>query len=64
MIAHANVMLTHANGVMTNLLASRITQKKIRHINVTLDKKYIVCDLLRKELDVFTNTVIKTVNKK
>lgn len=64
MIAHANVMLTHANGVMTNLLASRITQKKIRHINVTLDKKYIVCDLLRKELDVFTNTVIKTVNNK
>jgi predicted dehydrogenase len=62
MIAHANVVLIHYSGVITNLLASRITQKKIRTINITLEKKYIACDLLKKEVNMYTNTMIKNLN--
>ncbi|RAX51374.1 oxidoreductase [Helicobacter sp. 16-1353] len=53
MIEFARAILTHKNGSFSNILASRITEKRIRQISVTTDKEYIDCNLLSKE--VFVN---------
>jgi predicted dehydrogenase len=58
-ISHSIAFLTHYNGIVSRFIASRITQKKIRTMNVTLKNKYIESDLLKKEINIFTNTKIK-----
>lgn len=50
LIAFARATIVHANGKFSNILASRITEKRIRQINVTADDMYIDCNLLRKEI--------------
>ena len=37
-------------GALSRVLASIMTEKKIRSVQITTDKSYIDCDLLRKEL--------------
>lgn len=49
----ASAMLVHSTGALSRLLASRITEKKRRLIEVTCMDKFVSCDLLRKE--VFIN---------
>ena len=61
-ISHSIAVLTHYNGIISKFIASRITQKKIRTMNVTLTNKYIESDLLKKEINIFTNTKIKGLN--
>lgn len=50
MIDLATAMLVHANGRLSRILASRITEKKIRSIQATCLDMYVNCDLLRKEI--------------
>jgi len=63
-IFYATAILQHENGVFSRILTSRITQKKIRLINVVIENKYIECDLLRKELYISKNTKVKDYSKK
>lgn len=50
MIVFARATIFHKNGRFSNIVASRVTQKRIRQINVTADNMYINCNLLRKEI--------------
>ncbi len=50
MIVFARATIHHTNGRFSNILASRITEKRIRQINVTAENMYIDCNLLRKEI--------------
>ena len=63
-IFYVTAILQHENGVFSRILTSRITQKKIRLINVVIENKYIECDLLRKELYISKNTKVKDYSKK
>jgi len=53
MIEYARAIITHENGSFSNIVASRITEKRIRHISATCDDMYVDCNLLSKE--VFVN---------
>lgn len=53
MAEYARAIITHENGAYSNIVASRITEKRIRHISATCDDMYIDCNLLSKE--VFVN---------
>jgi predicted dehydrogenase len=50
MIDFASVLLTHTSGSFSRLQASRVTEKRMRMIQATCDDKFVVCDLLRKEI--------------
>ena len=49
MIDFASALITHENGRFSRILASRITDKKIRKIEGTCTDMFVDCDLLRKE---------------
>lgn len=57
MIEYARAIITHANGSFSNIVASRITEKRIRHISATCDDMYIDCNLLSKEVFVNKQTI-------
>lgn len=42
--------LVHENNSLSRLLASKLTNKKIRSIEITSEASFIECDLLRKEV--------------
>lgn len=42
--------LVHENNSLSRLLASKLTNKKIRSIEITSNESFIECDLLRKEV--------------
>jgi predicted dehydrogenase len=50
MIDFASALITHQNGQFSRIQASRVTDKKIRQIEVTCVDMFIDCDLLRKEI--------------
>ena len=50
MIDFASALLTHANGRFSRIVASRITDKKMRSIQATCRDMFVDCDLLRKEI--------------
>jgi predicted dehydrogenase len=56
-ISYTTAILSHQNGRFSKLTASRITEKRIRQINVTCRDMFIDCDLLKKELLVTKQTV-------
>jgi len=58
-VAFASALFKHENGALSRILASRMTEKKVRSIQITTDKSYIDGDLLRKELLIHqqSNTV-------
>lgn len=56
-ISFANVTLKHASGAFSNITASRITEKRIRHISATCRDMYIDCNLLSKEVRINKQTV-------
>lgn len=49
-IDFASALLSHANGRFSRIMASRITEKKIRSIQATCIDMFVDCELLRKEL--------------
>lgn len=53
MIEYARAIITHENGSFSNIVASRITEKRIRQISATCNDMYVDCNLLSKE--VFVN---------
>ena len=57
MIAFARATFKHANGAYSNITASRITEKRIRHIAVTCDDLFIDCNLLSKEVHINKQTI-------
>lgn len=52
MIDFASALLTHANGRFSRIMASRITDKKMRAIQATCRDMFVDCDLLRKEIKI------------
>ncbi len=60
LISFARATIVHKNGKFSNILASRITEKRIRQINVTADDMYIDCNLLRKEILVNKQSIDST----
>ncbi|MCL6419714.1 Gfo/Idh/MocA family protein [Aestuariirhabdus haliotis] len=52
LVAFSSALLCHENGSLSRILASRMTEKKIRSIHVTTDNSYIDAELVRKELVV------------
>jgi len=57
MIEYARAIIIHENGSFSSIVASRITEKRIRHISATCDDMYIDCDLIRKEVLVNKQTI-------
>lgn len=49
-IAFARATLHHQNGRFSSITASRITEIRLRTINVTCKDMYIDCNLIRKEI--------------
>ncbi len=62
MIEYARAIITHKNGTFSNIVASRITEKRIRQISATCDDMYIDCNLLSKELFVNKQTIEQYLN--
>jgi predicted dehydrogenase len=52
MIEFASAVLTHESGSFSRILASRLTEKKMRTIQATCRDMFIDCDLLRKEIHI------------
>lgn len=50
MIVFASANIVHKNGSQSRILASRVTEKKVRAIQITAIDSFINCDLLRKEI--------------
>ena len=55
-ISYATAILIHENNVISKIEASRITQKKIRHINITTLKEYVSSNLISKEIKINQQT--------
>lgn len=50
MIEYARAIITHENGAFSSIVASRITEKRMRQISATCNDMYIDCNLLSKEI--------------
>jgi len=59
MIDFASALLTHTNGSFSRIQASRVTEKRVRMIQVTCSDKYVDCDLLRKEIIITRQSEIQ-----
>lgn len=59
MIGFASALLTHNNGRFSRILASRITDKKIRSIQATCSDMFVDCNLLRKEIIILRQSEVK-----
>lgn len=58
LVAFASAIFKHQNGSLSRIIASRMTEKKIRSIQVTTDDAYIDAELVRKELQVHKQSAI------
>lgn len=58
LVAFASALLCHENGSLSRILASRMTEKKVRAIHVTTTNAYIDAELLRKELIIHKQSSI------
>lgn len=58
MVAFASALFKHQNGSLSRIIASRMTEKKIRSIQVTTENAYIDAELVRKELQVHHQSAI------
>ena len=59
LVEFASAQLTHANGRLSRLQSSRITEKKIRLVQATCEDRFVDCDLLRKEIIIHRQSVIQ-----
>ena len=58
LVAFASAIFKHQNGSLSRVIASRMTEKKIRSIQVTAEDAYIDAELVRKELLVHKQSAI------
>lgn len=56
-IDHAQAQLSARGGPLCTFIASRVTEHKVRSIEVTTPSEFIVADLLRKEISIFRKTM-------
>lgn len=56
MVVFSTASLVHENGCQSRILASRVTEKKIRQIQTTCEDYYVNCELLHKEISVVKQT--------
>ncbi len=61
-IDHATAQLDFGSGPLLTLTASRVTEQKIRSIDVTTLKAYVEADLLNKSISVHRRTVGEYLN--
>jgi predicted dehydrogenase len=59
MIDFASALITHENGRFSRIQASRITEKKMRLIEVTCVDMFVDCELLRKEIIISRQSEIR-----
>ncbi|MGQ0604433.1 MAG: Gfo/Idh/MocA family oxidoreductase [Anaerolineales bacterium] len=62
-IDHAVVSLGFTTGPIVTLTASRITEHKVRSIDVTAREAYVECDLLNKSIFVYRETIGEYLNQ-
>jgi predicted dehydrogenase len=62
MAEYARAIIIHENGSFSNIVASRITEKRIRHISATCEDMYIDCNLLSKEVFVNKQSIEQYLN--
>jgi virulence factor len=62
-VDHAAVMLHYANGPLVSLTASRVTEQKVRSIEVTRPDAYVECDLLNKTIEMHRSTIGEYLNQ-
>lgn len=55
--ALAQAALVHVNGTISRVMASKITEKRIRQINMTCPDMFVEADLLQKALTLHHKTV-------
>ncbi len=55
--ALAQAVLVHADGTISRVMASKITEKRIRQIHLTCPDMFVEADLLQKELVLHRKTV-------
>lgn len=56
--AFASAIFYHANGAMSRLLASRMTEKKIRSISATTENLFLEAELFKKEITIHKQSQI------
>ncbi len=61
-VDHVNVQLTFPSGPMVSMTASRVTEQKVRSIEVTAWEAYVETDLLHKTIDVHRRTIGQYLN--
>src|SRR5262249_44879136 len=59
LICFASAQLTHKNGTFSRILASRVTDRKIRRIEATCGNAFAECELFRKELQLHKQSRIE-----
>lgn len=61
-VDHVNVQLSFPSGPMVSMTASRVTEAKVRAIEVTAWEAYVDADLLHKTVEVHRRTVGQYLN--
>jgi predicted dehydrogenase len=62
-IDHGLAILRYDPGLLVSLTASRVTEQKVRSINVTSKEAYIEADLLNKNISVHRRTLGNYINQ-
>jgi predicted dehydrogenase len=62
-IDYANVQLRFDSGLLLTLTASRVTEEKVRQIEVTAREAYVIADLLNKSVAVHRRTIGEYVQR-
>lgn len=62
-VDHAVAQLLFENGPILTLSVSRVTEQKIRRIDVTCRDSYVECDLLNKSLLIHHHTMGEYINR-
>lgn len=60
---YISALVTFENGVMANLTASRITQSRVRTLDVSTDEAYIDLDFIAQSINVCTQSRSPYMNK-
>ena len=58
LVSFASALFYHSNGAMSRVLASRMTEKKIRSISVTTENLFIDAELLKKDVTIHQQSKI------
>jgi predicted dehydrogenase len=54
---HASATMSFPNNILVTMTASRITEQKVRSLNVACRQAYLECDLLNKSISVNRSTI-------